>query len=297
MALSARRDRRRSLKPRFAAVALAFPLSLVLFANSTTDEWIVLPTDEELTDAVTPPSILPPVIGIMSQSGTIRIPKPELPPGPRRIGIQAGHWLTAEAPPELRRLTDQTGTTWNGITELSVDLDIADRVATILRKRGFVVDVLPTTIPPGYLADAFVALHADSDGVGSASGYKIAHGSRRGPFEDRLVKDLSEEYGRATGLGVDPNVTRGMTGYYGFTWSRYQHAVAPHTPAAILEMGFLSNDDDRALLMENADEVAAAIANGIARFLAEVPRSEEFANDLVLPAAPFRPLASPSPRG
>src|SRR5438309_5050607 len=42
--------------------------------------------------------------------GTIRIPIPKvLPTGPRRVGIQVGHWKTDEAPSELRSLVPQTG--------------------------------------------------------------------------------------------------------------------------------------------------------------------------------------------
>src|SRR5207253_4541373 len=66
------------------------------------------------------------------------------------------------------------------------------------------VDILPVTVPPGYLADAVVALHADSDGVGQWSGFKMAHSARRGPFEDALLADVKKAYGDATGLEYDP---------------------------------------------------------------------------------------------
>ncbi|MDP9265016.1 MAG: N-acetylmuramoyl-L-alanine amidase [Chloroflexota bacterium] len=228
--------------------------------------------------------------------GYVRVRRPDVPPGPRRVGIQAGHWKTQEAPPELGRILTQTGTSWNGLTEWEVNIDVAERVAGLLRDKGLVVDVLPTTIPPGYLADAFVALHADGDGVGDKSGYKVSHSTRRTPFEDRLVADVRAEYEAATGLDFDAaGITRNMTGYYAFAWSRVRYSAAPHTPSAILEMGFLSNDHDRGLMTAQADEVATGIANGILRFLDEVPPATLFGQDLLLPPAPaFRP-ASPSP--
>lgn len=230
-------------------------------------------------------------------TGTLRIPIPKkVPTGPRRVAIQAGHWKSDEAPDELRRLIPQTGAEWEGVTELEINLDIAERIGVILNSKGVAVDILPTTIPVGYVADAFVALHGDSDGVGSNSGFKMAHGARRGPYEDALLNDVKDAYGAATGLEYDAtHVTRSMTGYFAFNWSRFQHAVAAHTPAVILEMGYVSNDDDRALMLDRADLVATSIANGVMKFLSETPRTRIFGQDLVLPAFPSRP-STPSSR-
>jgi N-acetylmuramoyl-L-alanine amidase len=224
-------------------------------------------------------------------SSTIRIPVPKnVPTGPRRVAIQAGHWKSDEAPDELRRLIPQTGAAWEGITEVEIDLDIAQRVVVILNSKGIAVDILPTTIPVGYVADAFVALHADSDGVGENSGFKMAHGARRGPYEDALLNDIKDRFGAATGLEYDArHVSRNMSGYFAFSWSRFQHAVAAHTPAVILEMGYVSNDDDRALMVDKPDLLATAIADGVLKFLNETPRSKIFGQDLVVPAFPSRP--------
>jgi N-acetylmuramoyl-L-alanine amidase len=233
-----------------------------------------------------------------SATGTIRIPLPRtVPTGPRRVGIQAGHWKTDEAPQELRRLEVQTGAEWEGITEVEINLDIAQRIAAVLNSNGVLVDILPTTIPAGYVADAFVAIHADSDGVGQWSGFKLAHGSRRGQYEDKLLADLREHYGAATGLSYDAeHITSNMKGYYGLNWSRYQHAVAAHTPAVVLELGYLSHDHDRALMLDQPDVLAAAVAQGILVFLSDTPRSKIFAQDLVVPAFPRRPpSSSPNP--
>ena len=224
-------------------------------------------------------------------AGSIRIPIPKnVPTGPRRVAIQAGHWKSDEAPDELRRLIPQTGAAWEGVTEVEINLDIAQRVSVILNSKGVAVDVLPVTIPVGYVADAFVALHADSDGVGENSGFKMAHGARRGPYEDALLNDIKDSYGAATGLDYDPiHITNSMRGYFAFNWSRFQHAVAAHTPAVILEMGYVSSDDDRALMLDRADLVANSIADGIMKFLNDTPRSQIFGHDLVVPAFPSRP--------
>ena len=203
--------------------------------------------------------------------------------------------MTDNVPPELRRLEVQTGTSWDGITETEVNLDIATRLAALLRNHGYVVDIIPTWVPAGYLADAFVALHMDGDGTGENTGYKLAHGSRRGPFEQQLFDAIKDEYGSATGLRWDPeHISRNMTGYYAVSWQRYRSATSPFTPSVVLEMGFLSNDGDRAIAMTHGDVVATAIANGIERFLSEVPSTELFGRDLLLP--PTRPaFSAPSP--
>ena len=231
--------------------------------------------------------------------GYLRIPHPKLPDGPRRVGIQAGHWKTEQAPPELGvRIPLQTGTSWNGITEWETNLDIAQRVAGLLRKQGIVVDVLPTTIPEGYIADAFVALHADGDGTGENSGFKLAHGSRRGLYEDALQRAIRETYAVETGLSYDgEHVTRNMLAYYAVSWTRYRHATSPFTPSVILEMGYLSNDDDRELMIDKANVVAVGIANGIVNFLSAHPRSELFAKDLLIPPAPILRFPAPPPAG
>ena len=243
-----------------------------------------------------PPVVLAPPGGAVVQANGIRIPRPAMPTGLRRIGIQVGHWMTDQVPAELgMRITFQTGTRWAGIDEVDVNMDIAQRIKAQLTARGYIVDILPATIPPGYLADVFLALHADGDGIGEKSGFKIAHGSRRGPYEDRLVTLLRDEYGKFTGLEWDAlGIGRNMQAYYAFNWGRYQHAAAAHTPAAILEMGFLSNDHDRELMVDKADAVAIAIVNGIQRFLDDVPRSKIFGEDLIVP--PQRGFPSPSPR-
>ena len=230
-----------------------------------------------------------PTSGAVIVPGGVQLLPPPIVPGPRRVAIQAGHWKTDEAPDEFPNLRFQFGSSVAGIDEVNVNLDIADRVAVILRAKGLIVDVLPATIPPSYVADAFVALHADDDGgFGTATGFKIAHGFYRGPFEDGLVDALTKEYAAATGLPLNDQITDDMTDYYGFAWFRYEHALAPHTPAAILEMGYLSNSDDRALLINEPDVVAQGVANGVLRFLAANSREALFADAFVVPtvAAP-----------
>lgn len=227
--------------------------------------------------------------------GWVRIPKPSVPAGPRRVGIQAGHWRTNEAPPELWQLLAQTGVRSGGVTETQTNLEIAEKVAEILRGKGIVADVLPTIIPAGYVADAFVALHSDGDESSVKSGFKLAHATRRTPHEDALQRALTEEYGAATGLDYDARgVSRNMTGYYALSWSRIRYSTSPFTPSVVLEMGFLTNRHDRNLIVNQQDLLAGGIASGILKFLEATPRDALFGQDLVVPPLRSR-FPTPTP--
>ncbi len=202
----------------------------------------------------------------------LRAPLPAVPlwnpPGPKRAGLQAGHWLNEARPAELIRL--EHGTSGGGRQEWEVNLDIARRTARYLEAAGIEVDILPTTIPPRYRAHVFVAIHADGDPTGRVRGFKIARPgfSPIPDVDDRLVAALYTAYETATGLPRDDvNITSRMRFYYAFNSRRYCHAVAPGVPQAIVETGFLTNPLDRRLLLGNPDAAARGIAEGILAFL------------------------------
>lgn len=237
-----------------------------------------------------------PETGVALESGRVRLLRPPITQSPRRIAIQAGHWKVTEAPLEFPNLRFSGGGSVSGVNEVDITLDIAQRVVAGLMERGYAVDLLPATVPPSYLADVFVALHADSDLTGTAGGFKAANGTYRSPYDDLLTRTIIERYQAGTGLPQNERVTVGMTDYYAFAWFRYVHALAPHTPATILEMGFISHPTDRDMMLSEQDRVASAIVDGIVRFLDAVPRSTLFAEDIVVPtvtAPPATPTASP----
>ena len=256
------------------------------------------PGDPPDVDLNAPPVALAPPGGAIVQQGVVRIPKPKVDfGGQRRVGIQVGHWQTDDVPKEYgTRIQTQTGTSWAGITEVDTTMAIAERMKTLLMAQGLAVDILPTTIPEGYLADVFIALHCDGDGVGELTGFKMAVGSRRGPYDAKLMQAVKDVYAKATGLGYDAaHVSRNMSNYYSFSWSRYQHATSPFTPSTIIELGFLSNDDDRDLLVNHADVVATAVTNGVLAFLDANPRSKIFGDDLLIAQQPLRPGPTAAP--
>jgi N-acetylmuramoyl-L-alanine amidase len=178
------------------------------------------------------------------------------------VGLQVGHWKANELPEELKRLRTSSGAFAGGYREADVNLDIAKRVAKLLESRGLIVDVLPATIPPGYDADAFVTIHADGSSSSKSRGFKLATPWRTSRAGQHLLDVMTAEYAAATGLPRDYAITSNMRGYYAFSYRRHEHAIARTTPAVIVEMGFLTNAADRAVMIGRADDVAVGIANG-----------------------------------
>ncbi len=196
------------------------------------------------------------------------------PEGPLRVGLQVGHFKNNELPDELSRLRETGGGTSNGsVAEWEVNLSIAQETKEILEKQGIVVDILPATIPPGYLADAVVAIHADGSLSSDKSGFKVVAPRRDmiGKAAD-LVKIIEEVYQKQTNLEIDPNITRNMTGYYAFNWRRYEYSIHPMAPAVILETGFLTNPSDASMLIHNPEKPAAALAEALIIFLIKMDK-------------------------
>jgi N-acetylmuramoyl-L-alanine amidase len=199
------------------------------------------------------------------------VPTPTARPAdqPRRVGIQVGHWQSKDLPDELARLRSSTGAFAAGYSEANVNMEIARRVVKLLESRGFIVDLLPATIPPSYDADAFVSIHADGSRSGGSRGFKLATPWRTSRASQHLADTLTAEYADATGLPQDGAITVNMRGYYAFNYRRHTHAIAKTTPAVILETGFLTSAADRRILINHPDNVAVGIANGIIRYLGE----------------------------
>jgi N-acetylmuramoyl-L-alanine amidase len=194
-----------------------------------------------------------------------------------RIGIQIGHYQIDQLPDDLASLRGQTGGSGGGVQEVDVNQDIARRVATLLLAKGAIVDILPATVPDGYTADAFVAIHADAVSQGNPRGYKLARSrfSAIPQTDDMLLTSIYNAYGAATGMPTDSSITRNMTGYYAFNSRNRLHAVSKITPAVIIETGFLTNAADRAELVNKPDDVAEGIATGIWNFITGRPALDQ----------------------
>jgi N-acetylmuramoyl-L-alanine amidase len=171
------------------------------------------------------------------------------------VGIVAGHWGN-----------DSGSVCPDGVTEQQINFDIARRAKEMLDTRGYRVDLLQEFDPrlSGYVADVLLSIHADScEYINDlATGFKVARSvaSYEPETEDQLVNCLKRTYAQATGLAFHANsITPDMTSYHSFS------EVAPDTPAAIIETGFLYLD--RGILLKEPERVASGIANGIVCFV------------------------------
>jgi N-acetylmuramoyl-L-alanine amidase len=168
----------------------------------------------------------------------------------RHIGIVAGH-----------SGHDSGAVCIDGLTEVTVNEAVADQVVRSLKRRGATVDLLMEFDGRlgGFEADAFVSIHADSCRV-DLSGFKVASREGGSAASARLVDCLWSSYEAATELRPHPNtITYDMRSYHAF-WE-----IAPDTPAAIIEIGFLN--EDRVMLTSRPERVAAGIVSGIECFL------------------------------
>ena len=196
------------------------------------------------TASRTAPTRVPPVESLVG-AGTV-VPPP-------RVGIVAGHWLN-----------DVGAVCPDGLTEVEINVAVAQLVVSKLSRSGYNVEMLAefSTDLHGYEASALVSIHTDACNVPEATGFKVARVSSSlvPDLEDRLVDCLIDEYQEATGLPFHANsITYDMTEYHAF------YEIAPETPAAIIEIGFMAAD--RRLVTERQDLVAEGIVNGIKRFL------------------------------
>jgi len=171
------------------------------------------------------------------------------------VGIVAGH-----------KGYDPGAVCDDGLTEAEVNYAVAVEVVNLLERRDIQADLLDEfdSRLKDYQAAALVSIHADSCAISGATGFKAARvtNSAIPQAEDALVACLNKEYAYYTGLPQHPaSITDNMTNYHAF------NEIAPSTPGAIIETGFLL--DDRYLLEQKPKVVARGIAAGIVCFLGE----------------------------
>lgn len=248
-------------------VALLLALAVIVFQETRTPAVTLLGVAAAPLVTGASGTIDTPQAAIAAAAPTA-IPTP-LPPIRARVGLQVGHWQAADLPAELGSLRTETGASADGHAEMDLNLQIARQVAALLAARGITVDLLPATIPPGYRANAFVAIHCDYNNDPAMSGFKLArYGDSTSPARaDALLNAIANTYGATTGQPTDPHITRAMIYYYAFNSGAFAHAIAPGTPGVIIELGFLTNASDRALLVGAQPTVATGLARGIIGYL------------------------------
>ncbi|MCA9813643.1 MAG: N-acetylmuramoyl-L-alanine amidase [Cyanobacteria bacterium HKST-UBA01] len=184
-----------------------------------------------------------------------------------------------------------SGSTVKGTMEKTITQDIATRVSKYLNKLGIAVE---RTNPHGgfralserssfanrilgkedgrrssdrQIADAFVSIHANDDGVNSRGGGRARgfqtyfHRAKSDDGSSELADTIHSTVVKSDGLDVRDAGKNSKKNF---------HVIRePKSPAVLLETGFLTNDRDRANLSkpEYRDSMAKRIALGIARYL------------------------------
>jgi N-acetylmuramoyl-L-alanine amidase len=227
----------------YLAMAAAALLVVYFWFSPAGDQDAVPGVPDRL--AVLPPKSMPPAETVL------RSPQG---PGRIRIGIVAGH---------TGHENDPGAVCPDGLTEVSINEAVAQLVVAQLVADGITTDLMEEfdDRQEGYAATALVSIHADACIYPEATGYKVAslEGSSN-PLNPLLVDCLIVKYGERTGLPYHPgSITYDMTQYHVFT------AIAPQTPGAIIEVGFMLTD--RLLLTERPDLVAQGIVDGLNCFI------------------------------
>jgi N-acetylmuramoyl-L-alanine amidase len=175
----------------------------------------------------------------------------------RRVGIVSGHRGPQNDPGAVCP---------DGLTEASINEAVSAIVVRNLRGRGYTVDLLDEFDPrlDNYQAAALLSIHANTcQSFGEVvSGYLIAAAAARitsRGTDGLLVDCVSQHYASATGLERREGVTVDMTDYHTF------REIHPHTPAAIIELGFMLAD--RQILTEGVDTLGRGITDGMICFL------------------------------
>jgi N-acetylmuramoyl-L-alanine amidase len=230
-------------------------------------------------------AVSPPPPAAAAARGSFPLPKPWFTPltGTIRVAIQAGHWKNDELPRELRHLIGVSGAEVQGIEEYEINKAVADALARRLARAGIQVDVLPATVPPGLRADLFLSIHSDWADRSKNHGWKVSPPAKPSKASQRLSDALAASFAAESAIRQDvAQISDNMYDYYAFNATKYRHSIDPLTPAAIVELGFMSNPAEFKRLRREPDWWAAILERGLRSYLATTPRN----NPILLVAAP-----------
>ena len=204
---------------------------------------------------------------------------PDEPPiepleGPWVVAVQPGHWQIQQLPQELARLRTNTGAAYGSVWEADINKSVVDTLIPKLEAEGWTVLLVPATLPPGLRADAFLSIHADSSNRTQDRGWKLAPPWRSSPASRSLAEELNGSFSEEPGLEQDADgVTINMRGYFGFNYRRFQHSISPYTPSVLIELGFISNPTERALMTTKPEYFADIILRGLKTYFKGRDRS------------------------
>ncbi|HSJ03494.1 MAG: N-acetylmuramoyl-L-alanine amidase [Verrucomicrobium sp.] len=183
-----------------------------------------------------------------------------------------------------------SGTSWHGILEKTLTLDVAKRLETILRDNGITTvmtrryDKTISLDDRAIMANRFpnsllVSVHFNAIRVASISGYETFY---RSPVSKQIAQIIQKSIKETV-----PGVDRGVTS------EDFAVLVRTKGPAVLVECGFISNREeaDRCNTPAHRQLLAEGIAKGILR---AKPLIGEGVNDPLPAAAPPAPVPTPA---
>ena len=157
------------------------------------------------------------------------------------------------------------GAVYNEYSEREITNQITLKVRDILQKNGIQVDLtrdfdssisIEERVEKAnkFNYDAYISLHANSCVTPNTGTGIEAYSNNQYTLSSNIVKDLSEKFNL-------PN--RGVFA------TKYYNVNIPNS--TLIELGFINNNVDRNILLNNQDEIAEIIANNIMK---QYPKSE-----------------------
>lgn len=161
------------------------------------------------------------------------------------------------------------------VTEFSVNLAVAKKLDAMLTALGATVVrletesmIIPTATRPDvardYGADMFISLHCNSALNTEARGVEVYYFTPFSqPLADYISDQLSDFYENSV---YDDGVSCNRGDKYSYYWVTLQQDF----PSVLVEMGFISNEEECMVMADdsNQDSMAAAIANGVYNYFA-----------------------------
>ena len=177
-----------------------------------------------------------------------------------KVFLNPGHAPNGE--PDPGAVNEETG-----LRECDVAKNVADLVAYYLNAAGVSTDVLQSD-SLGEIsqaandsgADLFISIHCNSAEAAAATGTETwaCAGSSAGHALAACIQNQIVDALGTVDRGVK-TATPGVNGLYVLTNT--------DAPAVLVELAFISNDDDEQLLEEKQDDFARAIARGVTDYI------------------------------